>query len=67
MQRARWSQFNGSKSSNETLGGISPPLTYGNGTKPNPRVERFSLDRAANTTAAFETVTTNTLKTFRQP
>jgi branched-chain amino acid transport system substrate-binding protein len=52
---------------NETLGGISPPLTYSNGTKPNPQVKCFYLYKTANTTAAYETVPANTLKTYCQP
>ena len=52
---------------NETLGGISPPLTYSDGTKPNPQVKCFYLYKTANTTAAYETVPANTLKTYCQP
>jgi branched-chain amino acid transport system substrate-binding protein len=52
---------------NETLGGLTPPLTYSDGTKPNPQVKCFYLYKTNNTTAAYETVPPNTLKLYCQP
>jgi branched-chain amino acid transport system substrate-binding protein len=52
---------------NETLGGITPPLTYSDGTKPNPQVKCFYLYKTANTPAAYETIPPHTLKLYCQP
>ena len=46
---------------NETLGGISPPLTYSNGTTSNPQVLCFYLYKTVNSQAGFETIPPHTL------
>ncbi len=37
-----------SKFKDEKLGGTSPPLTYGDGTSPNPPVKRFYVYRTTD-------------------
>jgi branched-chain amino acid transport system substrate-binding protein len=53
--------------SNETLGGITPPLTYSDGTKPNPQIKCFYLYKTANTKAGYVMVPKNKLKLYCQP
>jgi branched-chain amino acid transport system substrate-binding protein len=52
---------------NETLGGISPPLTYSDGTQPNPQVKCFYLFKTVSTAAAYEMIPKGKLQTYCQP
>jgi branched-chain amino acid transport system substrate-binding protein len=47
---------------NETLGGISPPLTYSNGTTPNPQITCFYLYKSVNTVAGLEMIPSSAMK-----
>jgi branched-chain amino acid transport system substrate-binding protein len=56
-----------SKFHNETLGGISPPLTYGNGTAPNPQIYCFYEYKTTSTLPYFQEIPANTLQLYCQP
>ena len=52
---------------NETLGGISPPLTYGNGTAPNPQIYCFYEFKTIATSPYFQEIPPNSLQLYCQP
>jgi branched-chain amino acid transport system substrate-binding protein len=51
----------------ETLGGITPPLTYGDGTKPNPGEPCFYLYKTANNKQVFEPIPSNKMTYYCEP
>jgi branched-chain amino acid transport system substrate-binding protein len=51
----------------ETLGGITPPLTYNNGTTPNPQQTCFYLYKVANTKQVYVPIPSNKMTYYCEP